>query len=194
MADDGEKRTDALLALVRAWPSLEGARPAAFAAITEAGAATIGVARASIWLRSSAGDTLVLEELFVATRQARPLREDQRECASGKSATADAVAATPDKPAVTPATPDKPAVTTDKPATPDKPVVTGEGGGGVSREKWAKTLKGDRKKVFLDHEEAFPKYDGDPGPKGAAKATKWRYGSETFQFKRNKLAKPKKQK
>ena len=61
----------------------------------------------------------------------------------------------------------------------------------MPRAKWVKKLKGDRKKVFESHEDAFPEYDGDPGPKGAAKASEWRYGSEVIKFKGNKLAKTK---
>jgi hypothetical protein len=121
--------------------------------------------------------------------KARPLREDQKECASGKTSQAEPVAAAPppDKPAE-PAKPEKPE------ATPDKPVVKAAGGsdGGVPRAKWLKALKGDRKKVFAEHPDAFPEFDGEPGPKGAIKAAEWRYGSEVFQFKRNKLVKPKK--
>ena len=52
-------------------------------------------------------------------------------------------------------------------------------------------LTGDHPR-FGDHPDAFPEFDGDAGPKGALKAAEWRYGSETFQFKRNKLLKPKK--
>ncbi len=33
---------------------------------------------------------------------------------------------------------------------------------------------------------------GDPGPKGAAKAAEWKYGTEVFKFKGSKLAKEKK--
>ncbi len=115
--------------------------------------------------------------------KSRPLREDQRDCASGKSDTP-AVAAKPDE--VKPAAPDKPE------AVADKPAAKGGGDGGVPRPKWLKTLRGDRKKVFQDHDDAYPEFEGDPGPKGAAKAAEWHYGTQTFTFKRNKLVKPKK--
>lgn len=121
--------------------------------------------------------------------KARPLREDMAECEAAKSrGGGDAVAAAdPAKPAV--ADPAKPPETASKPAaTPEK---KGGSDGGVPRAKWAKKLKGDRKKVFESHEDAFPEYDGDPGPKGAAKAAEWRYGSEVIKFKGNKLAKTK---
>ena len=122
--------------------------------------------------------------------KSRPLRDDQRDCANGKS-TAPAEqgqAQTPTTKPDEPKGPDKPAV-----QTPDKPAAPAAGGsdGGVPREKWVKGLRGDRKKVFQNHPDAFPEYTGDPGPRGAAKAPEWRYGSEVFQFKGSRLAKPK---
>ena len=117
----------------------------------------------------------------------RPLREDLAECEAAKTRSGgDAVAtAEPGKPADTAS---KPADTASKPANAEK---KGGSDGGVPRAKWTKKLKGDRKKVFEDHAEAFPEYEGDPGPKGAAKAAEWHYGSEVFKFKGSKLAKTK---
>jgi hypothetical protein len=112
----------------------------------------------------------------------RPLREDMQECEAAKSKTAgDAAAAKGPDTA-------KPADPTTKPAEDKKP---GGSDGGVPREKWAKKLKGDRKKVFEDHASAFPEFEGEAGPKGAAKAAEWRYGSEVFKFKGSKLLKDK---
>ena len=125
----------------------------------------------------------------LTTGKARPLREDLAECEAAKTRAGGDVVATTD-PAVKPAT--DPAV---KPATDttSKPAADKKGGsdGGVPRAKWVKKLKGDRKKVFEDHGDVFPEYDGDPGPKGAAKASEWHYGSEVFKFKGSKLAKAK---
>jgi hypothetical protein len=114
----------------------------------------------------------------------RPLREDMQECESAKQRAGDAAAAKPAD-----ATAAKPADTSSKPA--DAKPAEGGKDGGVPRDKWAKKLKGDRKKVFEDHADAFPEYEGDPGPAGAAKADEWHYGSEVFKFKRNKLLKDK---
>jgi hypothetical protein len=118
----------------------------------------------------------------------RPLREDLAECEAAKTRGGGDAVATADTA--------KPAGTdTAKPAGTDtaKPAGDKKGGsdGGVPRAKWTKKLKGDRKKVFEDHADAFPEYEGDPGPKGAAKATEWKYGSESFKFKGSKLVKPK---
>ncbi len=122
--------------------------------------------------------------------KSRPLREDLQECESAKSRTGDA--ATAAKPADATAKPAdataKPADATAKPAEDKKP---GGSDGGVPRDKWVKKLKGDRKKVFEAHADAFPEFTGDPGPKGAAKAAEWHYGSETFKFKKDKLLKAK---
>jgi hypothetical protein len=121
----------------------------------------------------------------------RPLREDMAECEAAKGrAGGDATAvADAGKPAT--AEPGKPAGgdTASKPAAAPSDKKGGGSDGGVPRAKWVKALKGDRKKVFEDHADAFPEYDGDPGPKGAAKAAEWKYGSEVFKFKRNKLLK-----
>lgn len=108
----------------------------------------------------------------------RPLKEDLQECEAAKSKVTDSVA----KPEET-KKPDE----TKKPEETKKPA--GGSDGGVPREKWAKKLKGDRKKVFEDHPDAFPEFEGDPGPKGASKAPEWKYGSEVFRFKGNKLKK-----
>ena len=134
------------------------------------------------------GANLTLQ-LELTAGKARPLREDLAECEAAKTrAGGDAVAvADPGKPAVAdPGT--KPAA---DPGT--KPAADKKGGsdGGVPRAKWTKKLKGDRKKVFEDHADAFPEYEGDPGPKGAAKASEWKYGSEVIKFKGNKIAKAK---
>lgn len=134
------------------------------------------------------GANLTLQFELTAGK-ARPLREDMAECEAAKTrAGGDATAvADAGKPAAADAgkpaggdTGSKPAAASDKKGGSD---------GGVPRAKWTKTLKGDRKKVFEDHADAFPEYDGDPGPKGAAKAAEWKYGSEVFKFKRNKLLK-----
>lgn len=120
----------------------------------------------------------------------RPLRDDLRDCSNPKLDTAaPAAKAEETQKAAEPAkesaaAPDKAAPAA---ATPKK----GGDDGGVPRGKWLKALKGDRKKIFQEHDDAFPEYDGDPGPKGAAKADEWRYGSEVYKFKRNKLVKPK---
>ena len=68
--EDAQKRAAALLALVREWPRYERNREAAFAAITETAAVTLGVARASIWLRTPDREGLLLTDLFRADRQA----------------------------------------------------------------------------------------------------------------------------
>ncbi len=62
--DDAQTRASALLALVRDWPRYERDRAAAFVAITETASVTVGVARASIWLRTLGHDGLVLSDLF----------------------------------------------------------------------------------------------------------------------------------
>lgn len=130
----------------------------------------------------------------------RPLRDDMRDCAAGKNdGSGDATkpdAVKPDAPKPDAAKPDavKPDAAKPDAAKPDaaKPEpAKGGNDGGVPRAKWLKTLKGDRKKVFQDHGDAFPEFEGDPGPKGAAKAAEWTYGGEVFKFKRNKLVKPK---
>ncbi len=127
----------------------------------------------------------------LTTGKPRPLREDLAECEAAKTRGAGdtAVAATDTaKPAGTDTAKPAGTDTASKPAAGDK---KGGSDGGVPRAKWVKKLKGDRKKVFEDHADVFPEYDGDPGPKGAAKAAEWRYGSEVFKFKGSKLAKPK---
>lgn len=134
------------------------------------------------------GANLTLQFELTAGK-ARPLRDDLAECEAAKTrGGGDAVATT--EPGKTTATDpgSKPAAsdTGSKPAAGDK---KGGSDGGVPRAKWVKKLKGDRKKVFENHADAFPEYDGDPGPKGAAKASEWRYGSEVIKFKGNKLAK-----
>lgn len=116
----------------------------------------------------------------------RPLREDMQECESAKSKSGDtAVAAKPGETGSKPPEGDK------KPAEGDKKPAAGGSDGGVPRDKWAKKLKGDRKKVFEEHAEAFPEFEGEAGPKGAAKAAEWKYGAEVFKFKGNKLVKDK---
>lgn len=116
----------------------------------------------------------------------RPLREDMQECESAKSRTGDsAVAAKPGETGSKPPEGDK------KPPEGDKKPAAGGSDGGVPRDKWVKKLKGDRKKVFEEHADAFPEFEGEPGPKGAAKAAEWKYGTEVFKFKGNKLAKEK---
>ena len=70
----------------------------------------------------------------------------------------------------------------------DKPAAAGNDGG-VPRAKWEKKMKGDRKKVFEAHPDAFPSFEGEPGPKGAVKAAEWKYGSEVIKFKGNKQIK-----
>jgi hypothetical protein len=119
----------------------------------------------------------------------RPLREDLAECEAAKGKASGDAAAVAD--AAKPATGDaaKPAGAGDASTKPAGDKKGGGSDGGVPRAKWAKTLKGDRKKVFEDHADAFPEYEGDEGPKGAAKAAEWKYGSEVFKFKRNKLLK-----
>lgn len=116
----------------------------------------------------------------------RPLREDLQECEAAKSKAGDtAVAAKPAEPGAKPAEPGA------KPAEPGTKPAAGGSDGGVPREKWVKKLKGDRKKVFEEHADAFPEFEGDPGPKGAAKAAEWKYGSDVIKFKGNKIAKEK---
>jgi hypothetical protein len=117
----------------------------------------------------------------------RPLREDMQECESAKSRATDAAAVA----AKPPEGDKKPGETTSKPAEGDKKPAAGGSDGGVPRDKWVKKLKGDRKKVFEEHAEAFPEFEGEAGPKGAAKAVEWKYGTEVFKFKGNKLVKDK---
>jgi diguanylate cyclase (GGDEF)-like protein len=70
--DDAQARASALLALVREWPRYERDREAAFAAITETASNTVGVPRASIWLRTEHRDGMVLADLF---RRGHPVHE-----------------------------------------------------------------------------------------------------------------------
>jgi hypothetical protein len=132
------------------------------------------------------GGNLQLQYELVPGSKMRPLREYLTECEQAKgSPAAAATAATPD-PAAKPATPEtKDAGKTDKPAA----AAAAGNDGGVPRAKWEKKLKGDRKKVFEAHADAFPVFEGEPGPKGAAKATEWKYGSEVIKFKGNKQVK-----
>jgi hypothetical protein len=116
----------------------------------------------------------------------RPLREDMQECESAKSRAGDSAVAT--KPSETGS---KPGEGDKKPGEGDKKPAAGGSDGGVPRDKWVKKLKGDRKKVFEDHADAFPEFEGEAGPKGAAKAAEWKYGTEVFKFKGNKLLKEK---
>lgn len=116
----------------------------------------------------------------------RPLRDEMNDCETAKTRATEVASKPPETgtPTAT-GTPD----TGSKPATAAKPA--GGSDGGVPRDKWAKKLKGDRKKIFDEHADAFPEFEGEPGPKGAAKAAEWKYGSEVFKFKGNKLAKDK---
>ena len=116
----------------------------------------------------------------------RPLKEDLQECDSAKAKATDAAATV----AAAPGTGSKPEAG-QKPAEGDKKPAAGGSDGGVPRDKWGKKLKGDRKKVFEDHADAFPEFEGEAGPKGAAKAAEWKYGTEVFKFKGNKLVKDK---
>lgn len=130
----------------------------------------------------SGGGNLQLQYELVSGSKMKPLRDYMTECEQAKGSSAAATPAagtgtTDAKPAATDAKPDKPAVA---PAGTD---------GGVPRDKWVKKLKGDRKKVFEAHADAFPLFDGEAGPKGAAKATEWKYGSEVIKFKGNKQLK-----
>ena len=111
--------------------------------------------------------------------QSKPLRAFLSEC---EAATAKAAATEP-------ATKPPEATPTTKPETPTATAAGTDGG--VPREKWVKKLKGDRKKTFEAHPDAFPAFDGEPGPKAAAKAAEWRYGAEVIRFKGNKLLKTK---
>ena len=116
----------------------------------------------------------------------RPLRDDLAECEAARAKATDSVA----KPGETGSKPGDGTATAAKPDETKKPAAGGSDGG-VPREKWVKKLKGDRKKVFEEHADAFPEFEGDPGPKGAAKAAEWKYGAEVIRFKGNKLAKDK---
>jgi hypothetical protein len=113
----------------------------------------------------------------------RPLREDMQECEAAKGKIGDATAAKPED--------KKPEDKKPEDKKPEEKKPAGGSDGGVPRDKWAKKLKGDRKKVFEDHADAFPEFEGEAGPKGAAKAAEWKYGSEVFKFKGNKLVKDK---
>jgi hypothetical protein len=114
----------------------------------------------------------------------RPLRDEMNDCETAKTRAND-VASKPPETGTPTAT-----GTPDKPTTAAKPAGGGSDGG-VPRDKWVKKLKGDRKKVFDEHENAFPEFDGEAGPKGASKAPEWKYGAEVFKFKGNKLVKDK---
>lgn len=136
-----------------------------------------------------AGGNLALQFELTAGKP-RALREDLAECEAAKGKPADAAAGT--------ATPPPSGAGTGETGTASKPPGDGKqaaqataagSDGGVPRPKWEKKLKGDRKKVFQNHENAFPAFEGEAGPKGAAKATEWRYGTEIFKFKGNKLLK-----
>ena len=130
----------------------------------------------------SSGGNLQLQYELVPGSKMKPLREYLTECEQAKGSSA---AATP-APAVTDSTA-KPAATDTKDVKSEKPAAAPAGtDGGVPRDKWVKKLKGDRKKVFEAHADAFPFFDGDPGPKGAGKAAVWKYGSEVINFKGNK--------
>jgi len=139
----------------------------------------------------SGGGNLQLQYELVAGGKMKPLRDYLAECEQGKS-----TAAATSQTAGTTTTDAKPVVGDGKdgkdgkdPKT-DKPSAAPAGtDGGVPREKWVKKLKGDRKKVFEAHPDAFPLFEGDPGPKGAAKAAEWKYGAEVIKFKGNKLLK-----
>lgn len=134
-----------------------------------------------------AGGNLALQFELTAGKP-RPLRDDLAECEAAKGKPGE----TGSTPATAPAgtgggdttTTSKPAGETGKPAAP-----AGGTDGGVPRPKWEKKLKGDRKKVFQSHADAFPAFEGEPGPKGASKAAEWRYGTEVIKFKGNKLLK-----
>ncbi|HNF99397.1 MAG TPA: hypothetical protein PK493_19015, partial [Pseudomonadota bacterium] len=130
----------------------------------------------------SGGGNLQLQYELVSGSKMKPLRDYMTECEQAKGSS---TAATPA--AGTGTTDAKPAATD---AKPDKPAAAPAGtDGGVPRDKWVKKLKGDRKKVFEAHADAFPLFDGEAGPKGAAKATEWKYGSEVIKFKGNKQLK-----
>jgi len=122
----------------------------------------------------------------LSTGKVRPLREDMQECEAAKARASEAVAAKPPE-----GGDNKPPETASKPPAEEKKPPAGGSDGGVPRKGWAKKLKGDRKKVFENHPDAFPAFDGEPGPKAAAKAATWTYGTEVFKFKGNKLLKEK---
>lgn len=129
----------------------------------------------------TSGGNLQLQYELVPGSKMRPLREYVTECEQAKGSSAPAAATD---------TAAKPATTETKDAKTDKPAAAPAGNdGGVPRAKWEKKMKGDRKKVFDAHADAFPSFEGEPGPKGALKATEWKYGSEVFKFKGNKLLK-----
>ncbi len=136
----------------------------------------------------SGGGNLQLQYELVSGSKMKPLRDYLTECeqAKGSSAATPAAAAA----ATNGATDAKPAAAETKDAKPDKPAAAAAGtDGGVPRDKWVKKLKGDRKKVFEAHADAFPLFEGEAGPKGAAKAAEWKYGSEVIKFKGNKQLK-----
>ena len=128
------------------------------------------------------GGNLQLQYELVPGSKMRPLREYLTECDQAKGSAAPAVAAATPDPAA------KPAATEVKDTKADKPAAAGNDGG-VPRAKWEKKMKGDRKKIFEAHPDAFPSFEGEPGPKGAVKATEWKYGSEVIKFKGNKQIK-----
>ncbi len=134
----------------------------------------------------SGGGNLQLQYELVSGSKMKPLRDYLTECEQAKGSSAATPAA-----AATTGTPDaKPAAADAKDTKPDKPAAAAAGtDGGVPRDKWAKKLKGDRKKVFEAHADAFPLFEGEAGPKGAAKAAEWKYGSEVIKFKGNKQIK-----
>ncbi len=132
----------------------------------------------------SGGGNLQLQYELVPGSKMRPLREYLTECDQAKGSAVPAVAAATPDPAA------KPAATDVKDTKADKPAAAAAGNdGGVPRAKWEKKMKGDRKKVFEAHPDAFPTFEGEPGPKGAVKATEWKYGSEVIKFKGNKQIK-----
>mgnify|MGYP000057621934 CR=1 FL=1 len=129
----------------------------------------------------TSGGNLQLQYELVPGSKMRPLREYVTECEQAKGSAAPAAATD---------TAAKPAATDAKDAKTDKPAAAPAGNdGGVPRAKWEKKMKGDRKKIFEAHPDAFPTFEGEPGPKGAVKATEWKYGSEVFKFKGNKQLK-----
>lgn len=133
----------------------------------------------------SGGANLQLQYELVAGTKMKPLRDYMAECEQGKNSAAAAPTVTEVKPADGKDPGKDPGKATDKPA--DKAAAGTDGG--VPREKWVKKLKGDRKKVFEAHPGVFPSFDGDPGPKGAAKAAVWKYGTEVIKWKGNKQLK-----
>lgn len=141
-----------------------------------------------------AGGNLALQ-FELTPGKPRPLRDDLAECEAAKGKPADTATAggTTATPAGTGTGTGDSGTTASKPAgdggKPAAAAAAAGSDGGVPRAKWEKKLKGDRKKVFASHADAFPAFEGEPGPKGAAKAAEWRYGSEVIKFKGNKLLK-----